>query len=297
MRTSGREIDAALLKHPAIFRMGDAPRSLDGAVASGFAALDAELNGGWPRARLIEILCDRAGIGELSLLLPTLPKQSAAGAANGATNGAPKANSTKKFSGATHHERRALLILQAALPMGVPSVAYAPALERAGINLRALAFVTTTSSQQTLWAMEQALLSGATRAVFAWIRDRPHDFALRRISQAARKSESLCFLMRPLSTARIATPAEVRLALTPAPHGEIDIAVLKRRGLLRETKLRIDSRALACLAPHRRPLTITAPKSNPQIDRSEIASVLNAVRKMQFDTPPKIRERSFLLER
>ena len=42
-------------------------------LPTGFATLDAELpGGGWPAGALIELLADRPGIGELSLLLPLL---------------------------------------------------------------------------------------------------------------------------------------------------------------------------------------------------------------------------------
>src|SRR5690606_14965404 len=49
-------------------------------VASGFSALDRELpGGGWPRGALTELLCDGAGQGELSLLLPALTQLCANG--------------------------------------------------------------------------------------------------------------------------------------------------------------------------------------------------------------------------
>ncbi|MBX3682927.1 MAG: SOS cell division inhibitor SulA, partial [Thauera sp.] len=42
-------------------------------LPTGFSALDAELpGGGWPAGALIELLADRPGVGELSLLLPLL---------------------------------------------------------------------------------------------------------------------------------------------------------------------------------------------------------------------------------
>jgi hypothetical protein len=319
------------LRHPAIFRFGDMPPAQDLAVASGFAALDRELGGGWPTARLIELLCDRVGVGELSLLLPTMPKLiSSSGApsnvaANFATSAAShRANSSKRATKHLANEaQRSLWILQggsrAAQPAQAahaaravhtthaPLVPYAPALEARGVDLRRFAIAQTSSNQETLWAMEQALLSNAVKGVFAWLADRsqrePHDFALRRISLAARKSESLCFLMRPLSAARRATPAELRIAITPASRHEIEITILKRRGLLRETSLRIDPRELACLAPHRMPIAMPSAATsarNPAVstnDPSRLASVLNAAKHASLDTPPNIRQRSFIVER
>jgi RecA/RadA recombinase len=47
---------------------------------SGHAELDAELpGGGWPRGNLTEILVDRSGLGEMTLLLPALARLSAEG--------------------------------------------------------------------------------------------------------------------------------------------------------------------------------------------------------------------------
>ena len=45
------------------------------AQPSGYAALDAALpGGGWPEAALVEVLLAADGLGELSLLLPTLAR-------------------------------------------------------------------------------------------------------------------------------------------------------------------------------------------------------------------------------
>lgn len=270
---------AILLQHASLFHFGDTTLTHDRVIASGFPALDAALSGGWPVARLTELLCDHTGVGELSLLLPVLPKQVA---------------SKEHSSIDATDKRRALWISQIALPAGLPCVAYAPALERAGIDLRQLVIANTTSAQQTLWAMEQALLSGATRAVFAWIHEHPHDFSLRRIAQAARKSESLCFLMRPRTAEKRASPAELRLALAPATHaanGALNITLLKRRGLLRELSLSIEPRVLPCLAADRVPIV------SPTIVVRKHSLLVQAATKAPLSSTPKVRERSLMSER
>ncbi|MGL4229867.1 MAG: hypothetical protein ACRCWJ_00745 [Casimicrobium sp.] len=314
-----------LRRHPAVFRFGEVPLACDTSVASGFAALDRALNGGWTTARLIEVLCDRVGVGELSLLLSTMPHVTASielsedcAASGRRKTQAPSVSQSAKgrSKSSTHAEnnsQRSLWIL----PRGTHTscVPYAPALEARGIDLRRFAIAQTSSNQETMWTMEQALLSNAVKSVFAWITDRsqsvshadkksaaqkePHDFTLRRIALAARKSESLCFLMRPLSAARRASPCELRIAITPVSRNEIEITILKRRGLLHETSLRIDPRDLACLAPHRVPIVLpsfAATSCNPAIETSSLASVLNTAKNVGFDTPPKIRERSLLGE-
>ena len=64
---------AEVLARPDIWR-GDQLASAElPTVASGFAALDAELpGGGWARGNLTEVLADGAGQGECILLLPAL---------------------------------------------------------------------------------------------------------------------------------------------------------------------------------------------------------------------------------
>ncbi len=314
------------LRHPAVFRFGEVPLACDTSVASGFAALDHALNGGWPTARLIEVLCDRVGVGELSLLLSTMPRvrasiepsenRAASEKANPLSTSASQSakGCSKSSMRAESNSQRSLWIL----PRGAhePCVPYAPALEAHGVDLRRFAIAQTSSNQETLWAMEQALLSNAVNSVFAWItppsqsgsrtdkksaaQKEPHDFTLRRISLAARKSESLCFLMRPLSAARRASPCQLRIAITPASRNGIEITILKRRGLLHETSLRIDPRELACLSPHREPIVLPSfatTTRNPAVETSSFASMLKAAKNAGFDTPPKIRERSLLGER
>ncbi len=64
-----------LLRHPGLWRAREQTGATaeSAALPTGYAALDRCLpGGGWPRQGLIEILVDRCGIGELSLLMPAL---------------------------------------------------------------------------------------------------------------------------------------------------------------------------------------------------------------------------------
>ncbi|MCA1938581.1 MAG: SOS cell division inhibitor, partial [Dechloromonas sp.] len=71
---------AAVLARGDIWRGDALPGLAAGTIASGYAELDAELPGaGWPRGNLTEILVDRSGIGEISLLLPALARLSGEG--------------------------------------------------------------------------------------------------------------------------------------------------------------------------------------------------------------------------
>jgi len=100
---------------------------------TGHAALDALLpQGGWPRRALTELLLPADGVGELSLLLPTLARCTRAG------------------------ERVALI--------APPYLPYAPAWQAAGVDLAQLRIV-DASLRDALWAFEQCLRSGACAAV------------------------------------------------------------------------------------------------------------------------------------
>ncbi len=253
-----------VLHHPAIFRVGDAASPPSEIVPTGFAALDRELaGGGWPRPGLVELLCDHTGIGEVSLLLPAHRALQSVAAVNGG-NG----------------------MLWVVPPFLPPQIPYAPALAASGVDLKQLIIVNTANVADTLWATEQALLSGAIGIVTAWLDGHAHDYALRRLSQAARTHNTLCVLMRPLAAGQRASPAELRIALHAAPHGEITLQLIKRRGLPHGKSLQLNTRTLPCLQAHRLPRQI--PRAVPA------AAWLQPV---GAPMPANIRARSFEMDR
>ena len=104
---------------------------------TGFGALDDELpGGGWPAGALIELLLERPGVGELSMLLPVLART------------APE---------------------QWIVWLAPPLQPYAPALVRAGVPLARLLIVRPEDPQTLLWAIRQAAVSGSCAAVLAWV--------------------------------------------------------------------------------------------------------------------------------
>lgn len=257
-----------VLQHPAIFRVGDVPLQPPRTLRTGFAALDRELSGGWPRAKLTEILCDHVGAGELSLLLP-----------------AHRTEAVTALSG-----DMIWILPHDAKP---PLIPYAPALAQQGINLTRLTLVDTKNTADTLWATEQALMSGCAGIVMVWLnqtKQHPHDFALRRLSQAARQSDCVCVLMRPLDAAKRSSPAELRIALHAMAHGEIELQFIKRRALAQGNSIRLCTRALACLAAHRQPRIIDRSKNSPPADWLD--PLINSA-----SEPANVRQRSLILER
>jgi hypothetical protein len=203
------ELDS-LLTHPAIWRGSQAaPLS---ALSTGFAALDACLpGGGWPRAGLIEILHERTGQGEISLLLPALAALLRRPQARWCAWVAPAGLDGSKDRG------------------GVPLEPYAPALAGAGLSLDRVLVVRPDTHQGSapLWAFGQALRSGACEAALAWLE--PRMLELRRLQVAAERGRTLGVLFRDASAARFPSAATLRLALTRAPAG-LRLHILKSRG-------------------------------------------------------------------
>lgn len=187
---------AGLDQHPGIWRGSQLARSACPGIASGFAALDAELpGGGWPRGNLTEILVDRGGLGEMSLLLPALSRLSAAGG-----------------------------WLALVAPPWLP---HAPAWAAAGLVLERL--VVVRAGRQAAWCCEQLLACGGFSAVLAWPEATIDAKALRRLQVAAEGRPTLTCLWRPQALAATPSPAPLRVLLA-AGKGRLSVCILKRRG-------------------------------------------------------------------
>ena len=171
-----------LLQHPALWRAGGGRFSHRVAVPTGFTALDACLpDGGWPHPALIEVLNDRAGIGELGLLLPALRRL-----------GEEQSTTIAWFN--------------------PPHLPYPPALAEHGLGQLRQLVSRPLAAPKALWAMEQALRSGACAAVLAWT-EAADTHALRRLKLAAIEGGCIGFLFRSLRHRPRPSPATVRLAL------------------------------------------------------------------------------------
>ena len=162
--------------------------------STGHRFLDAALpGGGWPTAALSEILTAMPGIGELSLLWPTLARLTAA-------------------------SERVVLVAPPHLP-------YPQAWIQAGVDLRQLSII-QAAGRDALWAAEQCLRSGSCGAVLSWLRQ-ADDRALRRLQVAAATGQTLAFAYRPQAEAANPSPAALRLVLESQPA---QVRVIKCRG-------------------------------------------------------------------
>ena len=161
---------------------------------TGFPALDAVLpSGGWPEAALSEVLLPLDGIGELTLLWPTLARLTQSGS-------------------------RIVLVAPPYLP-------FPAAWANAGVRLDRLQIVRAVP-RDVPWATEQCLRSAACAAVLCWL-PQADDRTLRRLQLAAEAGQCLGLATRPASASAQASPAALRLALETRPAR---LRVLKCRG-------------------------------------------------------------------
>ena len=169
-------------------------------IPSGHPELDAELpGGGWPRGSLTEILVDRGGLGEMSLLLPALARLSAEGG---------------------------WLALVAP-----PCLPHAPAWVAAGLALERLVII--KAGRRIGWCVEQLLTCGGFAGVLAWPEANIDVGVLRRLQVAAEGRSAFACLWRPSNAGGAPSPAPLRLALSADPvgsDGALSVRIIKRRG-------------------------------------------------------------------
>jgi hypothetical protein len=185
-----------VLQHPAVWRGGDCARVALPSVPTGFTELDILLpGGGWPAGALTEIHVERAGVGELQLVMPAAARLTRSGS---------------------------WLAL-----IAPPHVPYAPALAAHGVLLSRLVLVRPAAAEDGLWACEQALRSQVCSLVLAWLDHAPERW-LRRLQLAAESGGASLLMFRPARVAP-ASPAALRLHVTRSESRTL-VRVLKRRG-------------------------------------------------------------------
>ena len=176
-------------------------------IPTGFHELDRALpGGGWPLGAITEILVDGYGIGELGLLMPAL---------EALTKEDPIR--PKKWIAW----------------IAPPFVPYAPALQQHGVNIDRLLMIHPTSGNKNrLWAIEQAVRSGASAGVLAWVAA-AEDVILRRLQLAAEDQGCWVLLFRPASARLQRSPAALRIHLLQAQspaHPATRVEIIKCRG-------------------------------------------------------------------
>jgi len=184
-----------LLHNAAVWRGNEHSRAGSTYIASGFESFDAIL-GGWPLGTLIELITQREGSGEISVLLPALARLS-------------------------QDERWIALI-------NPPYIPYAPALFHAGIDIAKIVVIRAGNTADTLWSMEQALRSGACSTVLGWP-PAITEQAIRRLQLATETGQALGIYFTRPGAVPCTSPVPWRLRIDGTMNG-ICVEVLKRRG-------------------------------------------------------------------
>ena len=213
-----------------VWRADELAGAAVGTVASGHAALDAELpGGGWPLGALIELLQPARDAPVWSLLLPAVvARQQASGGA---------------------------VVL-----VNPPHEPFLPAFAAAGLPASSVLWLRGETPVAPLWASEQALRCADVAAVLAWLpRARAGD--LRRLhAAAALRADSLLFVLRPQAAGAAGSCARLRLRVgvpAAAPvHGAghpdaarqalapaLCVDILKRRGPPLDAPLQLPAQA------------------------------------------------------
>ncbi|MEH6551870.1 MAG: translesion DNA synthesis-associated protein ImuA [Pseudomonadales bacterium] len=189
---------STLLKRHDIWQAAHSQRQRS-AVSTGFEALDNKLHdGGWPVARLTELLVNQHGIGEWQLVMPATIKLCQDGG-------------------------YCLLIAP-------PYQPYAPALEAAGIAGHRLIVVEPKDLQQTLWSAEQALASEACSTLLCWLGPQNvKSSQLRKLQLAAQRGNCTAFIYRDTRFAQQHSPASLRIRVKQQ-GAKLALSIVKQPG-------------------------------------------------------------------
>ena len=168
------------------------------AMSTGYSALDTVLQGqGWPVAAVIELLSTPKAHSELRLLLPAYRQCS------------------------QHFD---------VVFVNPPYVFNGTALQQQGIRLERTLIIRTESKVDTLWALQQCLLSHTFAMVVGWLPDSVSMTQIKKLRVACAQGPARCFLYRTHSAARTASAADLRLLLRPLDNDRLGLTVIKQRG-------------------------------------------------------------------
>ena len=229
-----------------LWRAADLVGPAGATVASGHAALDAQLpGGGWPLGAISEILQAQSGQHEWRLLLPALTRVAAG----------------------------------PVLLVGAPHVPFGPGLWAQGFDAHRLLWIRPATPDARLWAAEQALRCASVAAVLVWLAQVRAE-QLRRLQIAAQAHGKLLFVMRPAQARAESSPAVLRLLVASRPmalqatdaaisEDALLVQILKRRGSPLDQLLALaarPARLAALLAIHAGPAPLSSPGSGDALD-------------------------------
>lgn len=202
-RIRGRRIAARPGELPpdieaAIWRGNQLGSPVTSVVASGFAALDAELPGaGWPCHSLTEILQPQPTVAEWRLLAPAM-RQVVANVGN-------------------------------IVVVGPPKSPHLPGLKYAGLDERHLVWIQAEAPAERLWVTEQLIKTNAAGLLVSWLPQARQE-QIRRLQVCAQACDGPVFLCRPAAAEHEPSAAPLRVQLRFGLDWELHVHLLKRKG-------------------------------------------------------------------
>ncbi len=167
---------------------------------TGFTALNQQLHGqGWPTDSITELGLAEAGLGELRLLMPAL---------RALQQRDPQQN---------------------IIWIAPPFLPFAPALEKAQINVNKLTILQLNNIADILWSAEQSLLADCCAAVFCWTGNyNLSTRELRRLQLAAEKTNTWHVLFRHSDCLKQSSAAGLRVHLQSDSFSRLKLHILKQ---------------------------------------------------------------------
>jgi len=178
-------------------------------LATGFAALDAELPGaGWPCQSLTEILQPQATVAEWRLLAPAMRHVVACGGN--------------------------------IVVVGPPKSPHLPGLKHAGLDERHLVWVQADAPAERLWVTEQLVKNNAAGLLVSWLPQARQE-QIRRLQVCAQACDGPVFLCRPAAAEHEPSAAPLRVQLRFGLDWELHVHLLKRKGPTHEGDIALKS--------------------------------------------------------
>lgn len=203
-----RELPARLAQ--VIWRGTDLAQIGHAVVASGFAALDTHLpGGGWPCNALTEVLQPQPAVCEWRLL-------------------------SRALAGLTASGGQILLV-------GPPRRPHMPGLVKLGLSENHLVWIAADTSAERLWCTEQLIKANPRGgAILAWLPQAKVE-SLRRLQVHAQACDCPVFLFRPEQARLEASPAPLRVTITPGLDWQLLVQIIKRKGSLLDNTIVLPS--------------------------------------------------------
>jgi len=193
----------------AIWRGNQLGSPVTSVVASGFAALDAELPGsGWPCHSLTEILQPQPTVAEWRLLAPAMQQVVASGGN--------------------------------IVVVGPPKSPHLPGLKHAGLDERHLVWIQAEAPAERLWVTEQLIKTNAAGLLVSWLPQARQE-QIRRLQVCAQACDGPVFLCRPAAAEHEASAAPLRVQLRFGLDWELHVHLLKRKGPMHEGEVALAS--------------------------------------------------------